>query len=121
MESTSSVKIDTVDLVIFACLNFRKFLIFGFFMKVRIREFSFFNLSSSRNSRELKPREYYQIYSFPQCFTDDLTNEFPQGRQISGCRRMTGQPKNDRIKEMTDEECFLRAVTKYTMGDGSLF
>ena len=70
----------TVDLVILACLNFRESLIMGLFTKIRIREFSFFfsssitnnnfreilefaNLSSSRNSRKLKPREYYQIYS----------------------------------------------------------
>ena len=32
----------TVDLEIFACLNFREFLIFGLFTKFRIREFSFF-------------------------------------------------------------------------------
>ena len=31
----------TVDLVIFACLNFREFLILGLFTKFRIREFSF--------------------------------------------------------------------------------
>ena len=68
----------TVDLVIFACLNLREFLILGLFTKFRIREFFFFfssaiyynnnfreilefaNLSSSR---KLKLREYYQIYS----------------------------------------------------------
>ena len=33
---------DTVDLVIFACLHFREFLILGLFTKFRIREFSFF-------------------------------------------------------------------------------
>ena len=32
----------SVDLVIFACLNFRKFLILGLFAKLSIREFSFF-------------------------------------------------------------------------------
>ena len=32
----------TVDLVIFACFNFRKFLILGLFTKFRIREFKFF-------------------------------------------------------------------------------
>ena len=32
----------TVDLVIFACLNFREFLILGLFPKFRIREFSSF-------------------------------------------------------------------------------
>ena len=70
----------TVDQVIFACLNFREFLILGPFTKFKIREFSFFFSSSiiiiifarflnsricplkSRNSRKLKPREYYQIY-----------------------------------------------------------
>ena len=31
----------TVALVIFACLNFRKYLILGLFTKFRIREFSF--------------------------------------------------------------------------------
>ena len=30
---------NTVDLVIFACLNFQEFLIFGLFTKIRIREF----------------------------------------------------------------------------------
>ena len=29
----------TVDLVIFACVNFREFLILGFFTKFRVREF----------------------------------------------------------------------------------
>ena len=44
-----------VDLVIF--LNFREFP-----KKIRgILEFA--NLSSSRNLKKLKPREYYQIYS----------------------------------------------------------
>ena len=56
-----------VDFVIFACLNFHEFLILGLVTKFRIREFAnifeFSNLSSSRNSRKLKPREYYQIYS----------------------------------------------------------
>ena len=68
----------TVYLVIFACSNICKFLILELFTKFRIREFSFFfrsdiiivifarfwnsNFSSSRNSRKLKPREYYQIY-----------------------------------------------------------
>ena len=68
-------KSNTVDLVIFACLNFREFLIWGLFTKFRIREFffssaiiiiifvRFLNLPSSRNSQKLKPREYYQIYS----------------------------------------------------------
>ena len=32
----------TIDLVIFACLNFRKFPIFLLFTKFRIRDFSFF-------------------------------------------------------------------------------
>ena len=34
--------VDTVDLVILACLNFREFLILGLFAKFRIREFLFF-------------------------------------------------------------------------------
>ena len=33
---------NTVDLVIFACYNFREFLILGLFTKLRIHEFSFF-------------------------------------------------------------------------------
>ena len=69
----------TVDLVIFASSNFREFLILGLLTKFRIRKFFFFfsiyynnfreilefaNLSSSRNSRKLKPCEYYpQIHS----------------------------------------------------------
>ena len=73
-------KTNTVDLIIFARLNFRDFPILGLFPKIRFREISFFssssiiiiilyeildlaNLSSSRNSRKLKPREYYQIYN----------------------------------------------------------
>ena len=32
----------TVDLVIFACLHFREFLILGLFTKFKIRVFSFF-------------------------------------------------------------------------------
>ena len=36
------VELYTVDLVIFACLNFREFLILGLFTKFRIREFTFF-------------------------------------------------------------------------------
>ena len=71
---------DTVALVIFACLNFREFVFLGLFTKSRIRESSismmgsaqnnnfrdilkFANLSFTRNSRKLKPREYYQISS----------------------------------------------------------
>ena len=64
--------INTVDLVIFACLNFRKFLILGLFTKFRIREFSFFfssaimknnfhdilEIANLCSSRKLKPREY---------------------------------------------------------------
>ena len=54
---------NTVNLVILACLNFRELLIFGLFAKFRIREIiEFASLSSSRNLRKLKPREYYQIY-----------------------------------------------------------
>ena len=71
---------DIVDLVIFASLNFREFVILGLFMKFKIRELSismivsaynnnfrvvliFLNLSSSQNSQKLKPHKYYQIYS----------------------------------------------------------
>ena len=69
----------TVDLVIFACLDFREFMILELFVESRIRALSislivayynnfrdipkFANLSSSRNFRKLKPREHYQIYS----------------------------------------------------------
>ena len=70
----------TVDPVIFACLDFREFVILGFFTKARIRELSisklgsthnnnfreslkFANLLPSQNSRKLKPREYFQIHS----------------------------------------------------------
>ena len=61
----------TVDLVIFACVNFREFLLLGLFTKFRTREFLFF-LSSTiiiiifeefLNSRSCPPRKYYQIYS----------------------------------------------------------
>ena len=69
----------TANLVIFACLNFRQFFIFGLFARSRIRElsismigsaiinnfreiFKFANLSFSRNLRKLKIHEYYQIY-----------------------------------------------------------
>ena len=37
----------TVDLVIFACFNFRKFLILGLFEKFIIRKFSFFSSRAS--------------------------------------------------------------------------
>ena len=55
----------TVDLVIFACLNFREFLILRLFTKFRIREFSFFFSGSNimiifarfLNSRVCPPRE----------------------------------------------------------------
>ena len=64
----------TVDMVIFACLNFRKFLILELFTKFRTREFSFFFsnaikiiiLAKLLNSRIYRPheiRECYQIYS----------------------------------------------------------
>ena len=39
----------TEDMVIFACLNFREFLISGFFTKFRIREFSFLFSSAIMN------------------------------------------------------------------------
>ena len=70
----------TVDLVIFACLNFHEFSILGLLTTFRIRELSisikgsadnnnfseilkFANLYSSQNSLKLKPRENYRIYS----------------------------------------------------------
>ena len=76
----SIAKKKTVDLVIFACLDYREFVILGLFTKFRTRKLSismigstiiiifreiliFANSSFSRNSRKLKPREYYQIYS----------------------------------------------------------
>ena len=57
--------VNTVDLVIFTCLNFREFLILGLFMKLRIREFSFFFSSAIiiiifarfLNSRYCPPRK----------------------------------------------------------------
>ena len=70
----------TVDMVIFACLNFHEFLILGLFTKSRSREFLFL-LSTAiiiiifvrflklrtcpprEIRKKLKPREYYQIYS----------------------------------------------------------
>ena len=76
---------NTVDLVIFACLNFREFVILRLFARSRLRELSILmigsaiiiiiallntttklvNRSSSRNLRKLKLREYYiyHIYS----------------------------------------------------------
>ena len=36
----ASENIHTVDLLIFACLDFREFVIFGLFVKSRIRELS---------------------------------------------------------------------------------
>ena len=72
---------NNVDLVIFACSIFFRISYLGLFTKIRIREFLFLfssaviikivcseilefaNLTSSRNSRKLKFRKYYQIYS----------------------------------------------------------
>ena len=59
------VYVHTVDLVIFACLNYREFFILGLFAKVRIRELSFFSSSAIiiiifarfLNSRICPPRE----------------------------------------------------------------
>ena len=82
----SLVYCNTVSLIIFACLNFCQFVILGPFTKSRIRElsismigsahnknfsdfFKFANLSSSRNLRKLKPREYYQIYTIDTSMT----------------------------------------------------
>ena len=66
-----------MDLVIFACLDFRDFVILGLFTKSRIYELSISMIESAYNnkfrkiiklasSRKLKPREYYQIYSIWQ-------------------------------------------------------
>ena len=65
------VSANTVDPIIFACLNCREFLVLGLFTKFRIREFLFFFSSAIiiiffarfLNWRKLKPRKYYQIYS----------------------------------------------------------
>ena len=59
------VNVNTVDLVIVACLNFREFLILGLFTKFKIREFSFSFCSAIiiiifgkfLNSRICPPRE----------------------------------------------------------------
>ena len=59
------IKHITVNLVIFACLNFREFLILGLFTKFRIHEFSFFFSSAIiviifarfLNSRICPPRD----------------------------------------------------------------
>ena len=56
---------NTVDLVIFACLDFREFLILRLFAELRIREFSFFFSNAIiviifarfLNSRICPPRE----------------------------------------------------------------
>ena len=76
---------NTVDPVIFACLNVCEFLILGLLTKFKICEFSFLlsgaifnfheilefaNLSFSRNLR--KPREYYQIYSIGRTLNQHL-------------------------------------------------
>ena len=59
-------QVKIVDLVIFVCLTFREFLIWGFFVKFRMREFSFFIILFSiiiiifvrfLNSRICPPRE----------------------------------------------------------------
>ena len=71
------IKYTTVDLVTFACLNFRKFLTLGLVATFRIREFSFFysgtiiiiifarflNSRICPPSRKLNPREIYRMYS----------------------------------------------------------
>ena len=59
---------NTVDLVIFACLNFREFLILGLFTKFRNREFLFFFsndiiiiiFARFLNSRICPPREIHE-------------------------------------------------------------
>ena len=59
----------TVDMVIFACLNIREFLILGLFTKPRIRDFLFIFCSAIRiiifawflNSRICPPREFAKI------------------------------------------------------------
>ena len=65
LEFPTDYNIYTVDLVIFACLNFREFLILGLYKKFRIREFSFLFSSAIiiiisakfLNSRVCPPRE----------------------------------------------------------------
>ena len=70
---------NTVDLVIFACLEFREFVVLGLFTNHIIRELWISMIGSAHNnnfreilnfanlslriSRNLKSREYYQIYS----------------------------------------------------------
>ena len=81
-------KFYTVDLVIFACLNFRKFPILGLFTKFRIGEFAFVFSSNiiriifarflnSRISRKLKfaniTRSTVFIYSWPHESVDRNT------------------------------------------------
>ena len=65
IELDTLVHLYTVDLVIFACLNFREFLILGLFTKFSIREYSFFFISAIEliifvrflNSRIFPPRQ----------------------------------------------------------------
>ena len=61
----------TVDLVIFASLDFCEFVILGLFSKSRIRQLSTSMIGSAHINKiretlkfaKLKPREYSQIYS----------------------------------------------------------
>ena len=69
---TLTLRVNTVDLVIFVCLNICEFLIlicdFLFFFSSAIIIIIFARFLNSRICpreilRKLKPREYYQIYS----------------------------------------------------------
>ena len=56
----------TVDLVIFASLEFANFYFYigsAIIIIIFAKLFELAHLLSSRNSRVLKPREYYKIYS----------------------------------------------------------
>ena len=59
LSALSTVIINTEDLVIFACFNFREFLILGLHTKFRIREFSIIKIIFARflKMRICPPRE----------------------------------------------------------------
>ena len=64
---------NTIDLVIFACLDSREFVILGLFTKSRIRELSTSMIGSAHNNNFheiLKLYNHYQIYNMTNTRTE---------------------------------------------------
>ena len=62
-----------VDLAIFACLDFRKFVVMGLFTKSRIRELSFSMLGSAHNINFREILKFVQLATYAKIKTSRIS------------------------------------------------